>query len=295
MRKVLVILLFALVFLLLHTGTTTPVVVWSQEEFQLQSSYGNPVIDGTISPGEWGEWTEITMEVDYFTQYPIPAPLDVSIAVMNTGYHFYFGVQIPDQFLANRSTTDSSPWHYNLFYLWIDDGFNRTEGGWSDIYYLIRIGDPDDSEFMVDNAATNGGWMGFSNTDPTQPWCAFSFTPTDGVLGAYTFEICFPLTVDTPYQTPSDDWMNLGLHPAPVYRLIELHWGILANTNSRSYRFPSYEEDYFITSAFDPLPLIQYILLNAVFVVVVVILAWLCWRRCRSKPSEATEDTAHSR
>lgn len=261
------------------------------EEFRFQSQYGTPTIDGTIRPGEWIEWTEIVMELD---SGPGPeSTLDTSFAVMNTGYHLYLGLQIPNQLPANW-TISEAPRHWNRLSLRMEDGVNKTMIGGNQVYRLIdyAINIESDAPDFPPEDPTAGGYP-MAETDPSRPRSAYSFTETNGPLGTYVFEIVFPFTTMQPTLLLSEEVMYGGLRPVPLYRIWHLDWSVIG-TLQYSYRFPPYLSEWYIDAAFDPTPLIHIVVIAAIVVIVLlVVVRWIGGRR-RARASELKE-SPHSR
>lgn len=250
----------------------------------IHSQLGAATIDGVVSPGEWGEWTDITGPLNYNPDLlSLPAAMSFSVSVRNTGYNLYLAIQVYDQLLANDTPTAVPPYHLNMLTVYISDGITRHVEEYSlyEVQYHVSVHSLD----SVTHLATLYGGE-FVAHDPSHPYNAVGFEATNGVRGIYTFEICFPLTSQPPIGGYGEA-INLGLWPVSQYALHILSWLTIGDSFVYSYEFAATEENgYYIVPAFDPTPLVILAAEILLVVVVLAVLVILCRRRRRRNGSD---------
>lgn len=227
-------------------------------ETRLPASYGTPVIDGTITPGEWPAFTELNLTLTEAIRITPPPSLLLTIALRNTGAQLSLALQIPHQLPANRSTSDNPPYHADALSIYIDDFVNRTiyNETWSAISFHMGVEALNDTVQYALFHPLGAYPVGLVADDPTKPWGAVTFTPSPSETprGTYTFEIAFPLSLELPRLNPNGRAINVGLRPVPTYHIFRLDFG-RAGSYGQTYTI-TYTTALTIDAAFDPLALL---------------------------------------
>lgn len=255
----------------------------------IESTLGTPVIDGVTSPGEWGEWRDLSLYLDQDIYCNPPETLNISLSVLNTAFHLSFAVQIPDQLPGNSTTPGTGifnpPCHQDTL------NFDVYGGG-----RIVRL-----SVVVYDvNVIMDPSWIGlmapfFSLDDPSRPIgnASFSQSRPDG-RGTYTFEVMFPLTIQPQVSDNYGNRINYGLRPDTRYGVISLSFsrrGSALDTPpgqmiySYFYEFPanSSEQQFAIIPAYDPSPTITLALMTTVVVSLILVCLVLAVKRLRHR------------
>lgn len=231
-------LLISLLFII----TSSPIALFSVgsvlggiRSTVIDSSFGTPIIDGSLDEGEWAGLQDISLTLDY-SRYPPPPylpPINGTLSVMHDLYFLYIGAELYQ--LRNRTVS------FNII---LDDGISEPYGNGmrrgiafygcheSTIEDYCRKGDlisdyEDETLFWASAPLI----IDEDEEDPDE--FAWNHTGTEHMeVGNYTFEFAIP------FRVPEDE-VRYSLEKVPEYKLHIIYRDFHGDLGGLFYTYPN--------------------------------------------------------